>query len=398
MQKLVSFNRNWTELSFMLGITTVLFFWGNQYGLGFTFDSFLYIDIAEEINTKGFWKNEGFNFRPPAFPLLIWLLGVENIIWANLSCLWVSLILIFQLGKEISSLTLRYFFYALIILATPLYLTHSFLWTEPFFTAVLLTAFFALHQFLKSNQILWLTWSLLAFLLLPTIRLAGTFISLPIFLWLFIFLSGKGRWMTSASIVLLAGLFLLWTDSFNSILSQGSSLLSLDQFLNQLTQNLTSFLDGFSLWFVPHPVPFGLRAYTGILMLSILGFIGVRELLKKSLGIYGIIAASFILYYFALHPYFQVTFYTAERYLSPMFALLLLTLFKWTDGHYENLNKWTKKILLIVLTLQCMYSGLRVTRNLSLWSEIRSSENYSQIIESEKTSFEKRYGEIKNRP
>ncbi|WP_422360514.1 hypothetical protein [Reichenbachiella sp.] len=316
-------------------------------------------------------------------------------IWANLACLWVSLILIFHLGKEISTLRLRYFFYALIVLATPLYLTHSFFWTEPFFTAVLLVAFFALQQFLKTNQILWLASSLLAFLLLPTIRLAGTFISFPIFFWLLIFPSGKGRWMAAASCILLVGLFLLWIFNFSAILSQGSSLLCIDQFLGQLVQNLASFLEGFSIWFIPHPMPLLFRLVAGALVIGFLGFTAMLSLRENPLDIYGIIATSFILYYFALHPYFQVTFYTAERYLAPMFALVFLTLFKWIDDHHAGLNPWAKKILLIVLILQSIYSGLRVSNNLSLWSEVRCAENYSQLIESEKVSFEKKYGKIK---
>ncbi|MDW3208876.1 MAG: hypothetical protein R8N23_03360 [Reichenbachiella sp.] len=385
----------WVVLALMLGITTVIFLLGNQCGLGYTFDSFLYLEISEQIGSKGFWNNDGFNFRPPAYPLLIKILDEENIILANLFCLWASLILIFRFSKEISTWKLRIFYCILITLATPVYLTHSFLWTEPLFTTVLLTAFFALHKFIKNNQSIWLTVSLIAFLLLPTIRLAGTFISIPVFLWLFLFLRAKEKWKAAASLILLIGIFFLWVFHFNAILSQGSSLLSFSDFLNQIGHNLANFLDGISIWFIPHLAPPFLRIVIGILIVVILGFGAIWSLRKDSLSIYGIIAGCLVLYYFALHPYFHVTFYTVERYLAPMYALLFLTFFKWINHFYEKSNKSTKKMLLIALTLQCIYSGLRVSNNILLWSKTRCSENYTEVSKSAKTDFEKRYSEIK---
>lgn len=379
----------------MLVISTALFLLGNQCGLGYTFDSFLYLDISEQIDSKGFWNNDGFNFRPPVYPLLIKVLGSKNIILANLFCLWASLILVFQFSKGISTWKLRVFYCILITLATPIYLTHSFLWTEPLFTTVLLTAFFALHKFMKNSQPLWLTVSLIAFLLLPTIRLAGTFISIPVFLWLFLFLRGREKWNAAASLMLLIGLFFLWVFNFNAILSQGSSLLSFDEFLNQISHNLANFLDGISIWFIPHLAPLFLRIVIGILIVAILGFGAIWSLRKDPLNIYGIIAACFAVYYFALHPYFHVTFYTVERYLAPICALLFLTLFKMIDHFYNRSNRTTKKIILIALSLQCLYSGLRVSHNISLWNTTRCSEKYTQVLESAETDFEEKYGEIK---
>lgn len=381
----------WPILGLILVICTALFFSANQCGLGYTFDTFLYFDIAERISSDDFWQNEGFNFKPPAYPILIKIIGQENLIWANLGCFYFSAFITFLFSKEIRSSILRYFYLAIFVLATPIYLIHSFAWTEPLFMSLLLFGFYALHRYAKHENRLWLNFSLLAFLMLPSIRLAGTFISVPIYLWLVLFSKSKDKWISMVFLMLLIGCFVFWTSNFHGILSQGDSIIQPMEFLFNFAHNLLSYFDGISLWLIPHSSYSLLRFGTGIFIVIGLGCLSFAKLRSPSLDVFGLIPLVFILYYFSLHPFFDIKFYTVERYLAPMYPLVLLAIFWWLASQFGSYGLWKKRIVIMILIIQTMYSAIRVSKNLALWHSSRCDGNYDEVIDYEKDKFDKGY-------
>ena len=174
------FNKKNSDYFLSLFLSGILFWVVNFFGLGYTYDSHLYVEIADEINSINFFLVQGFNIKPPVFPIFIFLFGEENIIWIN----FFSYLCIQSIGVYFSHIIkdrlIRYSFLIILIFATPHLLINSFLWTEPIFLAVMLLSFYFLERFYRTNQLKFLITAIILLSILPFIRFAGIFLIFPL--------------------------------------------------------------------------------------------------------------------------------------------------------------------------------------------------------------------------
>ncbi len=99
--------------------STALLTFANYCGLGFTSDSYRYIEIAQQIGDSGFWLAEGFYTKPPLYPLLIHWVGSESIFAINVVCLLISLCALYYLGTTLSTKFFRWLFWTISLFSTP---------------------------------------------------------------------------------------------------------------------------------------------------------------------------------------------------------------------------------------------------------------------------------------
>ena len=113
-----------------------------QCGLGVTFDSKAYIQIADDFINNGFL--DGFNSyyltaKPPLFPFVLMLFR-----WLDYKILYIVLYILILIAsyklitRIIQSGSLRLIAWVLISVSTPLLLIHNYLWSEPLFIVFLL--------------------------------------------------------------------------------------------------------------------------------------------------------------------------------------------------------------------------------------------------------------------
>ena len=65
----------------------ILFLIANFCGIGWTYDSNLYLEIANNGLNDGILNAEGFQIKPPVYPLVLTLIGPGGVFWLNLACL-----------------------------------------------------------------------------------------------------------------------------------------------------------------------------------------------------------------------------------------------------------------------------------------------------------------------
>lgn len=363
----------------LLGILTIsaaLFVIANYCDIGYTYDSNLYVEIAGQISDYGF-NAEGFNIKPPVYPLLIYWFGKDSIFIINLVCLLISVSVLFYFGLEIKNKVLRFLFWGILAFSTPLYYVHSFAWTEPPFISVLLLAFLALHTYQKNNKPQFLYVSMTLLLLLPFIRFAGLFILVPTFLVLFIKLSSKKKWVIAGVVNLGAFAIVMWGLQFeDGFASRWRTLIGPlvrgDSF--RYLHNLDSYLEALSIWLLPIPIYKPVRLFFAAIVLIFIAIAAVNFFRKGKYIVASGIPFIFITYYFLLQLVFDVEYYSAERYLTPLYNLLLFSMFMWFDKNFLLINKTLKKAMLVFLFYLLTYGIARTLKNVVFWNQTRCTE------------------------
>ena len=355
----------------------VLYLIANRYGLGYTYDSHLYVDIAEEISSLGIWLSEGLKIKPPLYPLLIVLVGEANLVYTNLILLLISALVLFLLGEKLHNPELKIAYWLSLVMSTPMILVHSFFWTEPLFITVLLIMFYLLMQYESDRNWKFLTLALLLLFTLPFIRFAGIFILIPTLIYLIISVNANQRIWIMTSLGLGVLLFIFWVSHFEEgFLNRWNVLVSpfLRLDFTRYIDNTDSYLEALSMWIMPLSIFKFLRVVaTGLALLGLV-YLSIQSVRKKSGILHSGVFFIFIIYYFSLQTVFHVEYYSAERYLTPLYHLLVLALLLFVEEKLKSMNGHIKKLVYGALILWTLYGVARTTKNVYYWNQVRSEK------------------------
>lgn len=368
------FNKNNIDYFLSLIVSGIIFWIVNFFGLGYTYDSHLYVEIAKEINSTNFFLVEGFNIKPPVLPVIIFLFGEQNVVWINFLCYLCIQGLGVYWSRKITDRFVRYSFLVILVFATPHILISSFLWTESLFLSLMLFSFYLFDKFYQTNQLKFMVSALILLLLLPFIRFAGIFLIFPL-LGFLILTSGNKRILIVSIFVLLL-LTIGWVFFF-----QEGFLGRWDRFIHPYFSgrlipfefNLFSYLKALNSWFFPYTIDgFFSRLISFIIILIVILKSSKRYFtLKKSIVFLSPLL--FLIYFFLMMSVFKVEYYAAERYLSIFYLLIILNIFLQIDDTFDSIKsnkfKWGISFIIIIFAL---YSILRTIKNIYFWYDLRS--------------------------
>lgn len=362
-------------------VVSAFFFIANKCGVGFTYDSRLYVDIAEEIKQQGIFGTKGFLVKPPVYPILIRLFGKSSIVIMNYIFMMASFICLWYYSKLIRNNKLKFAFVLFLIFSTPIYLVHSFAWTEPPFIFCLLLSFYFLNNYLENRKNSYLLLLGLFFLfLLPFIRFAGIFILIPTLIFLFFYTPWQIKWLFF--IIQALGIFAIvfWVIQFEEgFLSRWETFKYplTHQNYSRYSKNLNSYLQAVSVWLLPLKTCLPARIGAGIFLLFLICASIFRKENPNNFFIRKGIPIIFIVYFFLLQTVFFVEYYSAERYLTPLYNLLLISLLLWLDDKFLNFRKSLKILSLVLVSSLLIYHGSRTVKNVLFWNKVRCEKKIS---------------------
>ncbi len=149
-----------------------------------------------------------------------------------------------------------------------------------------------------------------------------------------------------------------------------------------IPHNLRSFSEGFSLWFMPLGIPKWIRHLFGALIIGSLCFRSLKLCKTRQKSILTYFTIIFLVYYSVVHWVFAVSYFEAERYLTPLYSLFFLSLFLWMDEEWKNLNRTPKIILSTAIIILLFYNAIRTGKNIDFWNENRKEiENKTSLSE-----------------
>lgn len=363
-------------LSVMLVISLSLLAVANYCGVGFTSDSWLYLEIADQIREKGLMNAEDLKVKPPGYPLLLVWFGSKGILSINFICFTATLFMLFWFGTQLTARRLRWLYFAFVIVSTPLYLVHSFAWTEPPFIMLLLLVFVLLYRYQQDRQIWYIAVAVILLLLLPLVRFAAVFMLLPFFIVVFFNLSTRGRWIFGAVLVVALLFFSVWVWYFQEGFHRRWMVFSaplLSGNFSRYASNMASYLEALSLWVIPFPVGRSTRLIVAVIVLFLIAAGAARYFLNRR-EILCSIPFVFLIYYFSLHTVFEVKYCSSERYLTPFYNLLILWGFFLLDQKYSNIARWRRKVILVIIGWLLLYGAVRTVKNVIFWHDIRCAE------------------------
>lgn len=377
------FNKNNSDYFLSLFLSGILFWVVNFFGLGYTYDSHLYVEIADEINSINFFLVQGFNIKPPVFPIFIFLFGEENIIWIN----FFSYLCIQSIGVYFSHIIkdrlIRYSFLIILIFATPHLLINSFLWTEPIFLAVMLLSFYFLERFYRTNQLKFLITAIILLSILPFIRFAGIFLIFPL-LGFLILTNGIKRILIVPVLVILLliiGWMFLFQEGF-----WGRWERFIHPYLTgrliPFESNLFSYTKALSSWFFPYSIDSFFTRLTSVVIVVIVVIKSTKTYFKLKRNILFLSPLLFLIYFFLIMSVFKVEYYAAERYLSIFYLLIILNILIQIDNFIKSSESfYFKRVAYFCVFAFCIYSFLRTIKNVFFWYDLRSGSGKLEILD-----------------
>lgn len=378
------FNKKNIDYFLSLTISGILFWIVNFFGLGYTYDSNLYVAIAKEIDSTNFFLVEGFNIKPPVLPMLISLFSEQNMVWVNFFCyLWIQGLGVFW-SRKITNTILRYSFLMILVFATPHILISSFLWTEPIFLAIMLLSFYFLDRFYQTNQQKFMVFAIILLVLLPFIRFAAIFLIFPLLGFLFL-TSKKNKKSIFISFLLILFLISGWVFFFQEGFS-GRWERFVKPFvagrLSHLEFNLFSYSKALSSWFFPYAMDGLVSKIISIVVILTTIYKSSKTYLTQKRNIIFLSPLLFLIYFFLMMLVFKVEYYSAERYLSIFYLLVVLNIFLQIDDSFELIRsvyfKWGIYFGLGVFTF---YSIFRTIKNVYFWYNLRDESLSADIVE-----------------
>jgi hypothetical protein len=149
--------------------------------------------------------------------------------------------------------------------------------------------------------------------------------------------------------------------------------------------NLDAYTEAFSLWFLPLNLYKPIRVGVVISVILAIIFRSFQLWSRKEKSILYFFAFIFIIYYFSMHWTFSVKYFEAERYLTPLYSCLFLSLFLWIDEFGQRIGRKSKLILHISLFFLLAYTLGRTGKNIMFWNgnrcknstEMAFIENYT---------------------
>ncbi len=376
-------NRGWLS-AFGVLVLSVLYYWSNRCGLGQTYDSGIYIDIASQIDEKGLLQAEGLLVKPPLFSLIIFIVGIENLIWVNYLLFMGSILLLISWSQKIQVTAIRIAYVVLIVFSTPYYLVHGFVWTEPLFIFLLLLSFTLLLRIDRVDKRNYLYTVMGILFLLPFVRYVGILILFPLVLYILTNKSIALRRRKILTGILAVGVFLvaywvvLFWDGFSIRLNEWLTPFKRLQFDHYLL-NFRSYLKGLSIWIIPLRMPDSISLPMAAVAVGSLIVVSVRQFFEDRVFL-NFIPLVFLFYYFSLHTFFPVEYFSAERYLTPFYGIIIFFIIRYFDKRFANYSRNIRIIIATVLIIQLIYGVSRTLKNVTFWNEVRCVENYVESL------------------
>ena len=157
---------------FCLLLVASLHRYSQSCGIGKTYDSENYVWASNTYTEKGILANKDstlFLQQPPLFPLILALSKPYQILfasWLNTFCLLGTVCIWLILAGKLLKDKILWAVYAICLAcATPLYLVHQFLWSEPIFLFLVSVHFWTFEQYTtKKKAVFWRLMLLCSFL------------------------------------------------------------------------------------------------------------------------------------------------------------------------------------------------------------------------------------------
>jgi len=375
------FNKKNIDYFLCLLISGIIFWVVNFFGLDYTYDSHLYIEIAKQVNSTNFFLVEGFNIKPPVLPMVITLFGEQNMVWINLLCYLCIQGLGVVWSRKITDRFVRYSFLIVLVFATPHILISSFLWTEPLFLSIMFFSFYLLDKFHQKNQPKFMVAAIVLLLFLPFIRFAGIFLIFP--LLAFLLLTLKNKKVVFVSFLVLLFLISSWVFIFSEgFLGRWERFIQpfLAGRLSHIEFNLSSYSKALSSWFFPYTIDGFVSRLISITLMLIIIYRSSKKYFAQKGNILFLSPLLFLIYFFLMMLVFKVEYYAAERYLSIFYLLIILNIFLQIDYALESIKsvyfKWGVYFIIFIFAL---YSFLRTIKNVYFWYDLRSESVSSDI-------------------
>lgn len=342
-------------------------------GLQKTFDSNLYIEMAKEITEKGFFtaiNTEGFNTKPPFFPLLISIFSEKGMAYFTSICFVSSLCISWlTINKIFSDFVVKVLCFAFLAFGTPLILVHSFLWTEPFFITIIVTHVYLLYHYINTNRKKYLIIVIACSILLTLIRHAGIFIILGTVIGLLVTGNSKKEYfITFFYGFFSSSTFIAWNLFKMKGLSKRYDDLLVPVTENRFSiyqENIINYLDQMPNWILPPVLPSFLEIIIFVLLIVTAGIVFWKFSEERHHKFLSAMAILLIVYYGCMHTMYTVDPSDIERYLSPIFPVFTIILFKAVDLSIPKLTKniQPKYVYAFFSFLFLLYPILRTIKN-----------------------------------
>ncbi len=328
--------------------------------MGITYDSQNYLHASKTFLEKGILLNKDntiFNQQPPLFPVILSFFSPKNENFAfyfnifQIFCLIFTINIWLKFSKIIFKNNIFYHLFALsLCFATPLYLVHHFVWSEPFFLLLLSLDLYVFQKFLEKEEKKYFDKEIILMIILGFLyclqRNTGVFFVFAKIVCYLSPLTPKGGTETfkeftqnfpkKLGLMLFYGFFaslgwLIWFLVIYFMPKNENNAQVLGHFSWNIDVWKVFFYNGkdilvsFSTYFFPLPLVekggFLLKFFVLLVLFSLVFFAKKT----KILGLIALIYTSFLLL-------FVPDFSDAERYLAVIYPLFLLVL-------YENLKE-----------------------------------------------------------
>lgn len=310
-----------------------IYIYVNGCGIGYTYDSQLYVEGAEYFRENSDFKNEAFTYKPPAYSLVISLIGKKGIRLLNGFCLGLSILLFSFIVKDtIKSRLGKWLIVLLFAFGTPIQLVHAFAWTEPLFLSIFLLCllFILRSSYQKKIPVVKLILLTFLFVMLIMLRHVGLFLVSGIFIASIIM---RARDRVSLILPILVALIAFTT--WNFFVSDGIaerldpfSASRYDRLIEQFYFNSLDLLMGIGVWVIPRSLfPDYVLAIIALIVLlpTIRSFTDRRHRnnlrVSKFLFILALVYLVLLILPFRFYPD------DVERYLSVVYPLFLIIIF-----------------------------------------------------------------------
>lgn len=352
----------------------------NWCGLGLTNDSLAFISIAENFLKHGFfnYNHEMLQYKPPAFPYIIALIGKSNMFIFNLVCYVSYCFLLFQLVKRELTDASAIGVYVLLLISTPIFMVHHFLWTEPIANLLLVALLifsvkiidkFSLKTFLIIIGLCWM---------LILVRHAAIFLVVGIGFG-FLIVSRFKKWaMVFAPLSVFP--MLIWhflkPESYGFRLGQIQGISAQNNFY-KITHNIYMLLEGLSSYLFPIIIPESLRVVVTVVLVALFFVYAIRTSNNRLVLFY---ISLIVCYCILMLSVFKIPS-DGERYMIPVFIVLLAAIIKFMNGKWKLVNTHVAKVLFVMIFSMVFYNAVRSVKNIIMWHEV-TCQNVMEDINS----------------
>jgi hypothetical protein len=353
-------------------------------GIGITFDSHLYLlgsSYLAEHGFSGIFTVPSFQAKPPLLSMLYAFLqnNLSLLKLANLLFLAGTLLVNFRLVNIlISDSFFRRFTKALLSIATPFMLVHSFLWSEPFFIFILSLYYLLSYKALVCPKKTWVLYLLpLLGVMLVGLRHIGIVFTLVMSLYLLLHYRRFSKYQLIPVILnVLLPVFTLLVWHMGVLMHGGDAEgYNLIGELN-LTRNFLLYADVLRVWLVPPGLPFSeLLSVLAFIVYSVVAGLAIKQSYRsKEQYLVLLFVASAAGYAGLMLVKGDLLIDDNERYLAVIYAPLTLLLF-YVISNWSLKATINRKLIWLICVLWFCYPLARTAYNVNRWSQ-NGTNNY----------------------